>query len=354
MAASEAQMRAVLQAMPDGTHDAVDLMDGPRVGAPTIPIRVQLRIDGDTACVDLRDNDDAVRWPVNATRASSHAAVMTMFACQLPTGTPINAGLFRPIRILTRPGSILDPLPPSPVRGRMAPVSRVASALKRALAAAGAPRISAGGGDATNFITWTWQAPDGSYRMYAEGVAGGYGAGDTCDGESGLCQTLVNVLNTPVEAIERDHDFVRILEYTLIPDSGGAGRQRGGLAVRRRYEVLRDGVKLSTTGDRHGSRPWGLHGGQPGTSASYTIVRGGVHRQIPAAATEDLQRGDLFIAEAPGGGGWGDPRERSRDSVAQDLADGRISASAAREVYGMTEHEIAATIPATPHRSQPR
>ncbi|MGD9942849.1 MAG: hydantoinase B/oxoprolinase family protein [Burkholderiaceae bacterium] len=335
------QMRSALAALPDGEYEACDLMDGRTVDAEPLPIKVKLILRDGGAQVDLSECPDPVGWPINSTRASTEAAIMTIFACLLPAGTPINAGMFRPIEVRTRPGSLLDPLPPAPVRGRMAPVSRVASALKRALASAGCTRVSAGGGDATNFVTWTLRTADG-YRMYSEGVACGYGAADGYDGESGLCQVLVNVLNTPIEAIERDHGFVRILAYGYVPDSGGAGRYRGGLGVRRCYEVLEDGVLLSTTGDRHSGAPWGFGGGADGACASYTLIRDGVATRIPPSSTMPVRKGDRFVAEAAGGGGFGDPRQRDRASVLLDFIHGRISRCAAIETYGMAEGELPA------------
>ena len=171
---------------------------------------------------------------------------------------------------------------------------------------------------------------------------GGNGAGPANDGAEVIAQMLSNTGNTPTEAIEMDHDFIRILEYSLIPNSGGAGIQRGGLGQRRVYEVLQDGVLISTNGDRHNTGPWALAGGLTGNLSSYIVVRNGKETRIPAASNFELNKGDKFIVEICGGGGYGDPKARDRASVANDLRCGRITEEAASELYGYDASELAA------------
>jgi N-methylhydantoinase B len=207
--------------------------------------------------------------------------------------------------------------------------------MKRALVDVLPERVPAAGNDSTNMVSFSRRGAHG-YEMFTETLAGGTGAGWNVDGESVVAQTLSNSSNTPVESIEMDHDFVRVREYRQAVDSAGAGRFRGGLGQRRVYEILEDGVLLSTNGDRHSQPPWGAANGSSGTRSRYSIIRSGQEIQIPAASTERLNKGDLFVVELTGGGGFGDPLERSRDLVALDLADGRISAVAARDLYGYT------------------
>jgi len=152
-----------------------------------------------------------------------------------------------------------------------------------------------------------------------------------------VAQMLSNTANTPVEALEMDHDFVRIRSYELIPDSGGAGTFRGGLGVRRTYDVLADGILLSTNGDRHMTGPWALAGAGIGSRAMFGLVRDGQLKPFPAATNMALKAGDQVVIEISGGGGYGDPKCRERDLVRRDLHEGRISPDAASRVYGLLE-----------------
>ena len=188
-------------------------------------------------------------------------------------------------QIETRKGSILDPFHPAPVRGECPPpTERPRSSVR---CERGAQTFSAAGNDTTNTITMSRKHIDG-YEMFAEILMGGNGAGPANDGAEVIAQMLSNTGNTPTEAIEMDHDFIRILEYSLIPNSGGAGVQRGGLGQRRVYEVLKDGVLISTNGDRHNTGPWALAGGQTGNLSAYIIVRDGQETRIPAASNFEL------------------------------------------------------------------
>ncbi|MEZ5856984.1 MAG: hydantoinase B/oxoprolinase family protein [Hyphomicrobiaceae bacterium] len=333
---SERMLRATIRALPDGTYSGEDALDGRTLDSPQPMIRAKVTIRGDEAFVDLSDSDDQVSWPVTCPVASTHSAVMTVFGQIAGSGVPTNDGTYRPIRIATRKGSILDPHHPAPVRGRMASAYRTASAVKRALGSVIADRLSAAGSDSTNIITMSRPRGQG-YEMFAESISGGYGAGPANDGADVIAQMLSNTANTPVEALEMDHDFMRLERYEMIQDSGGAGTFRGGLGVRRVYDILDDGVLLSTNGDRHMTGPWALAGGHEGSRAMFGVIRDGQLKKLPAATNLALQKGDKVIIEISGGGGYGEPAQRDRAAVRRDLREGRISAEAARAIYRLAE-----------------
>src|SRR5690606_17847643 len=138
------------------------------------------------------------------------------------------------------------------------------------------------------------------YQMFADSVSGGYGAGPGNDGSDVLAQMLSNTANTPIEALEMDHDFLRFERYELIRDSGGAGTHRGGLGVRRVYGILEDGVLLSTNGDRHNTGPWSLNGAQEGSKAMFGVIRNGELIRLPAASNIGVGRGDKVVIEISG------------------------------------------------------
>ena len=178
---------------------------------------------------------------------------------------------------------------------------------------------------------------DSGYEMFAESISGGYGAGPTNDGADVIAQMLSNTANTPVEALEMDHNFIRINRYEMIRDSGGAVSFRGGLGARRVYDILVDGVLLSTNGDRQMTAPWALAGGKEGSLAMFALIRDGNLQRLPAATNIELRAGDQVLIEVSGGGGYGDPRKRERDLVRQDLREDRISPAEARETFGLAD-----------------
>lgn len=338
---SEKMLRATIAGLPDGEFFGEDKLDGRSLNSVQPVIRARVVIDGDQALVDLSGTDDQVPWPVNSPVASTESAVLTVFGQLAGSGVPTNDGIYRPIDIVTRKGSLVDPHHPAPVQSRMNAAYRTASAVKRALAEVAPGQFSAAGADTTNSITMSRVGEEG-YEMFCEIVMGGMGAGPANDGAEVIAQMLSNTGNTPTEAIEMDQDFVRIAEYALIPDSGGPGQQRGGLGVRRTYDVLRDGVLLSTYGDRHNTPPWSLVGGYEGGFSTFTLIRDDEEIRIPASTNMEVRKGDRFMIEISGGGGYGDPKLRDRDAVREDLACGRISVIAARDIYGLELTEVAA------------
>jgi N-methylhydantoinase B len=118
--------------------------------------------------------------------------------------------------------------------------------------------------------------------------------------------------------------------------------RRGGLGFRRVYDILENGILISTNGDRHNTPPWSLAGGHEGNLSAHILVRDGVETHVPAASNIECQKGDRFIVEISGGGGYGDPLARNRALVQDDLRCGRISAKSASAIYGLDQQELAA------------
>lgn len=331
---AETMMRATIRAIPDGRYEGEDTFDGRRLGEKPVTVRATVIVEGDSVTVDLTRADEQVGWPVNAPVASTHAAIYTLFATLSGPGVPTNAGTFRPIRVLTRKGTVLDPLRPAPVRARMTSVYRAFSAAKRALSLAIPERLTAAGNDSSNLITLSHRGPDG-YRMFTESLSGGNGGSAHADGEESVSQGLSNTTNAPVESLEMQFPFVRLVRYGLAVDSGGAGRHRGGLGIVREYEILEDDVLLSSNGDRHDSRPWGINGGNRAPSSTLVLMRAGERSALEAASNVKLRRGDRVVLTLSGGGGHGDPHLRQPEALAEDIRSGRISAAAAQADYGV-------------------
>jgi N-methylhydantoinase B len=335
---SENMLRATIAKLPDGEYFGEDTLDSQLLNGPQPIIRARVVIDGDSAMIDMSESDDQVSWPINDPVASTHSAVLTVFGQLAGSGVPTNDGIYRPIKIKTRKGSVLDPHHPAPVRGRMSSAYRTATSVKRALASAAPEMFSAAGNDTTNTVTMSCRDETSSgsdLEMFAEIIMGGNGAGPNNDGAEVVAQMLSNTGNTPAEAIEMDQNFVRVIDYVLIPDCGGAGRQRGGLGVRRSYDILTDNVLITTNSDRHESSPWGLAGGLDAGRTTFTVYRDNQEIRVPGASNIECRKGDRFVIEITGGGGYGDPKDRDRDAVRDDVRCGRITELAAIEIYGL-------------------
>lgn len=329
---SERVMRNVIQQIPDGVYTGDDVLDGEKATDSLVPMRARITVSGSDVEVDLTECADQVAWPINVPVASTQSGTLTLFATLLGPEAITNAGTYRPFTLVTRKGSIVDPIHPAPVRGRMTGVYRMATAVKRALGAAVPQEVAAAGCDSTLTVTLSHRV-DGRYDMFTEILAGGNGGAYGCDGAEAIPQILSNTGNAPVEAIERQHRFVRVLEYSLIADSGGAGEFRGGLGVRKRFEVLVDNVLLTTNGDRHQSSPWGLAGGSEGTRTAYIIHRADGPRAVNASGMHTLNKGDVFEMVISGGGGWGPAERRDAARIKADIRNGRVSENAARNHY---------------------
>jgi N-methylhydantoinase B len=181
--------------------------------------------------------------------------------------------------------------------------------------------------------------PDsGAYFTYYETIAGGYGATVRTDGMDAVQAHFQNTENAPIEETEY-HYPVRILRYELIPDSEGAGLHRGGLGVRRDYLFPGWQPSFSILSDRAKFAPWGLFGGADARKAYYVLRPDTPHaRELPSKITFELGAEEVISVQTPGGGGYGDPRQRPAAQVAEDVAQGRISPGRARSVYGVALH----------------
>lgn len=146
---------------------------------------------------------------------------------------------------------------------------------------------------------------------------------------------LSNCGNIPVESMDLDYDFFRVLEYSVRAGSGGAGRHRGGMGFCRRCLITMDQVSLATYGDRFVFAPPGLFGGQPGARAASHAIRRGKRIPIGSKQSFALEQGDVLVMLTGGGAGYGDPAERPRHLVARDLAEGVLTPAVARRIYGL-------------------
>ena len=212
---------------------------------------------------------------------------------------------------------------------------RLSDVMNGALAQLIPHRVPAAGEGGSTLAFFTGRVESEPF-VYSELVVGTWGGRPIADGNDGLANPCASMANIPVELAESDWPIM-IERYGLVPDSGGAGRYRGGLAVERIWRVLVPGTAVHVRSDRQVHRPYGLAGGLEGAASSTVLLRpdGRLRRMPPMFVEEQLEPGDVLHHRMPGGGGFGDPFEREPEAVAQDVLDEKVSVAAARELYGV-------------------
>jgi N-methylhydantoinase B len=205
-------------------------------------------------------------------------------------------------------------------------------------------RRSAGvGGAGGPFITGL--RSDGRRFVQYELLGAAYGGRVDRDGVSGISVLLSNSRTAPIEVIENEYP-TRVRRFALIPDSGGPGRFRGGLAVRREYEILAEEAQLNLRGARHRWPAFGRDGGSPGRLGALIVGPGGsAERALPSRFSGyRLRHGDVVRIDKSGAGGYGDPRRRDPARVIADVLDGYVSPEAAVATYGLDAAQLADAI----------
>jgi N-methylhydantoinase B len=324
-AASEAQMRAAIRALPDGVWEGEDWLDDDGVDDRPLCVSVRVLIRGDEATFDFTNTAPQARGPVNTTSFIACSAVYYAMKALVAPEVPPNDGCYRPLHVVVPRGSLLDADPDRPVVGGNHETSqRVVDAIFKALAEALPERVTASGPTTSGVLIFGARAAaDGRWTILYEVHGGGEGANATRDGASAIRVHMSNVMNTPTEVIEAEYPF-RIEEHGLRPGSAGDGTHRGGLGFRRAYRVLAPEVTLTSMLDRRVVAPWGVAGGHDALPFRITINPGPHARDFGSKATTTLRQGDLVLIETCGGGGWGPPARREAEAREQDRREGYV------------------------------
>ncbi len=323
---SEARMRAAISRVPDGVYHGEDMVDDDGISEAPLPVRVAVTVKGDTIALDFAGTAPQVGTNLNAPFASTISAALSAVKAALTSpDIPFNAGAARPVSISAPHGSLLNPRHPAPVRARMEACFRAWNATMKALSLAVPGQVMAPGFDTTTVGVLSHLGPDG-WSVYLEIYGGGLGATAESDGCDAVDGPLSNCSNTPVEALDQDFSFFRVLEYSLRADSAGDGAHRGGLGFLRRFEIIRDDVQIALYSDRFRHAPQGLFGGAPGSTGYCEILRGGETIRLKSKDKAPLRKGDIVTIAVGGGAGYGDPALRSAALRAAVRADGAVTA----------------------------
>ncbi len=304
---SEAEMRAALRSLPRGVYVGEDWLDGDGSGGGPVAVRVRIAFEGETAVFDFSATDDAVPGPLNATPFTVAARVF--YAIKALAGPEIqpNAGCARPLTIVTRPGSLLEPPLDRPVVGGNHETSqRIVDAIFRALESAIPDRLTAGCSTTSGLLLFSGTDPrTGRWATLYEVHGGGEGARHDRDGGHVVRPHMSNVMNTPAEVIEANYPIV-VERQALRLGSGGAGRHRGGDGQVRVYRVEAPELWLTTMVERCVVPPYGLAGGAAGAPFRITLERAsGESMPLSGKTHVRLGHGDRVTMETSGGGGFG-------------------------------------------------
>jgi N-methylhydantoinase B len=323
--------RRALAELPHGRFDLAEEQDSGAV------YRATIEIGDDVFVVDLRDNPDQDEGPNNASRDGTLIAAQMVFMNLTGAGASANAGHFRPLRLLTRPGSVFDASPPAAFATYYEVMIRLYDLLLRCLAPRLGERLPAGNFASVCGTFIGGRHPDtGRHFTIVEPQVGGWGGSARADGSSAQFSGFHgDTFNCPAEVAEARYGL-HVDRLELNPEPGGEGRFRGGKGILLDYRVRSDGCFLTCayTRDRH--RPWGLAGGAEGSSNYVEVIRadGTVERHAVVTALT-VNAGDVIRIHTASGGGYGDPRERARERVLDDLRNGLVTAERARSVYGV-------------------
>ncbi|MGB9180549.1 MAG: hydantoinase B/oxoprolinase family protein [Pyrinomonadaceae bacterium] len=303
-------MRRAIRGIPDGVYEAVDALDDDGTGEGALKICVRVTIKGERAKVDFSGSARQVAGAINAVEAITVSAVSYVFRCLVGADAPASAGLMLPIEVNAPRGSIVNAVHPASVAGGNVETSqRIVDALFKALSQALPERIPAASQGTMNNLTLGGTDPrNGLEFAYYETVAGGMGARPTLDGMSAVHTHMTNSLNTPAEALEYAYPL-RVRAYKIRRGSGGVGKHRGGDGVVREIETLGP-ARMSLLADRRKLAPYGLNGGEDGSTGVDAIIHQGEERAIASKGSWQLEAGDRVRIETPGGGGHGKARRK--------------------------------------------
>ncbi len=328
VARTERRMRHAISQLPDGRFTFEDVVDDDGAGTTDIRIRLAIEKTGDRILFDFTGTDRQVKGNVNMTLNATQSAVCFSLKALLDPEVPNNQGIFDAIEIRSEPGSFTSCVAPAAVVMRANSCQRVVDCVFGALAEQIPDRvIAAANGSNTSAVFSGVDPRNGKLYVYLETLGGGMGARATFDGKDGIQVNITNTSNLPVEAIELEYPL-RVEEYALIEDTGGAGRFRGGLGLRRTIRPLDHECQFNGVGERFRHRPWGLFGGEPGASGRFFLraADGAVTVLPPKSTNIAIPAGGVAVIETPGAGGYGPPAERDPALIAEDRASGKFGA----------------------------
>ncbi|PYM17655.1 MAG: hydantoinase [Candidatus Rokuibacteriota bacterium] len=354
--ATERRLREGIATMPDGSYDAEGFCDDDGREARPVRIRVTVRIAGDRVTLDFTGTDAQVAGAKNVPPVSLLATVYYVLKAVIDPDIPPNGGYYRAIEVIAPAGTVLNPRPPAAVAARFTTCQTVADVVLSAFARVVPERVVAHCHGGTLAIYSGTDPRRGEFFVDYEVYAGGSGARATKDGIDGIANHTTNTSNLPIEALESEFPIL-VERYAFVPDTGGAGRFRGGLAVVREVRGLAGELVVGGWGCNQREAPRGFGGGGDGVPGAFEVVGAdGAIRETARSTVPGLHvaAGERLRVRTSGGGGSGDPLTRDPALVLRDLRLEKISATHAESVYGVVVRDGVVDVEATRARRAER
>lgn len=326
--------RAEIQTLPRGTFRDECYLDSDGYSTERVRLVAAVTVSDEGIVFDLTGSDPQRPAPVNASFGPIYSACAYALKALTDPYLPINQGFYDLVRVVAPLGTVVNAVHPAPTVGGGEVQIRLNDLLFKVFAQAMPERVPAGCKAMQCHAGFgAVDVRSGEYYTFLETLAGGYGGRLELDGPDAVQSHGQNTENAPVEETEASYP-VRITRYELIPDSGGAGRRRGGLGLRRDY-FFPNPTMFTVLADRELEGPWGLFGGRPGMKAEYLLERDGVFQPLSSKTTVALRANETVSYRTCGGGGYGHPWEREPELVAADVLDGKVTVERASSDYGV-------------------
>jgi N-methylhydantoinase B len=352
---SKRRMAKAIAAIPEGVYQYEDQMDDDGITMESIPVKVTITVKDGKIQVDFTGTGPQVEAPINSSWGMSLTSTLIILKALLDPYGPVNSGWWDLVDIHLPEGSLVNPRPGAPVFGAGVETGlRIYDIIQGALKDAIPHRVTGAlyGTIDTSFMSGL-DPETGKYYIYNDWIPGGWGGKYDSDGISCMIELCGNTDDIPIEVAELKYPL-RYQRSELRVDSGGTGKYRGGLGTLREIQVLRGKARASTQADRTKTPPFGVFGGGPAATTRYSKVHKDGSVEVLGGKRPDgtygsakrnfnVLKGEALRMEAAGGGGYGNPRQRDRRLVLEDVLDGYVSLKAAQKDYGIefTPEEMA-------------
>ncbi|MGE6614173.1 hydantoinase B/oxoprolinase family protein [Peribacillus sp. NPDC076916] len=342
---SERRMRAELKEIPNGYYDFDDYIENDGIEDKTFTIKANVYVEDEEVIVDYTGTSPQARGPINATYGVSVSAAYNALLHITDPEIPKNSGCFRPIKVVAPPGTVVNVDFPAPeVGGNTETHPRIALAIIGAFSKAVPEKVMAcEGGTHLNFVFGGHHDDYDEYYVCYDLEAVGWGARPYADGNNMVDSINGNCRTTPTEVFETRFPWL-IESFNLNQDSGGPGKYRGGLGAEKVLKCVAKEITVSQMSDRHQIAPFGLFNGQEGGLGATLVMKNGesewknvkeAYGKVSSSKFSNLtvKKGDRVKIVTPGGGGYGDPCDRDRSKLEEDIKDGFVSEEAALSTY---------------------
>ena len=321
------RMLSAIALIPDGVYRFEDVMDDDGRDAVNVPINLTATIKGKSALFDFEGTSPQTPGNINIPLHGTKAAVCYVLKAMLDSDIPNNQGVLDAVEVVAPMGTMVSCIAPASVAARAHTSQRIIDVVIGALSSA-LPEAAVGAANGANTMAvFAGNDPEtGQPYVYLETLGGGFGGRNDRDGKDGVQVHITNTSNLPIEAIEMEYPL-RVDRYGFIPDSGGAGKYRGGLGLQRVVRPIGHTCIFNGVGERFRNNPWGIFDGCAGKSGSFWLEE---DQCLPVQLSHKspdmpLKPNQALVVNTPGAGGYGDPKKRSKELIRVDKVSGKFS-----------------------------